>query len=852
MQCAPRPVAAPRCLRFADVKRVVGVGVWSEHGRVPAVLTDALVRHADKLRWCGAFAASDTVGRGIDVLVVEVPGRLDGLEPTLRSLLDQEPGRSLALVSDRFPPTLRVAARALGVRALVASGLGPDEFAAALIAVASGDHVEALGRRIGWPAGQWIGRAENLSERESQVLVLCAQGLTNREIADRLYLNIETVKSHLKRVYQRLGLRNRAEATAFVHRARNVAGSASFDVLFASDDAVSDASPSRGRSLAAELGLDDRVLQERQRLMGIEPDGRRSLAGLTSAVMAGAAEHLERSVARWRANDATSFLVADDDTAARVMEHQRRYLATLFGGEVGPSHVEAMLRTGATHHRLGLQPQWYVASLAPVVCEHLPVIFARAADKREAVEQACALISAVLFDACLTLDAYELSIAHEVRDGGRPSVDSSPSSVSSDNLLHQQGANDAGVSGRSVTKVSLSVGEIAARRAFLGLGESAVSVLREMGSVIDAAMPSVLKEFYDLIDGNDELAGIVPHGALPRLMQQVATYWSELTTSEFDTVHAASRLRVGLIHERIGLAPQHYLAGVAQQLTGVLRLLDRTGADLMREIDALVRVVFFDMAFVIDAYLDARMASLVDASRFAAQVVSSLSTGVAVVDARGRVEYANDQLLDYVGVSAAVVLRMPVQHALRLEGVAELVVSARTSPTGRVSQVFQSAGRTLRATAVALRRAITDTDGFVALVVDDLTDVVRASVDAIEEDRRMGSVLAAVGAVAWELDHERLVVVAVSRSVDAVLGVRDVDIVGRGDWIELVHVVEREEVVTRSRALAPGGRDRLVHRLRHADGQWVWAETTMIGTTSPEGHPRTSAVSVVVPPPHLP
>jgi LuxR family transcriptional regulator, maltose regulon positive regulatory protein len=54
---------------------------------------------------------------------------------------------------------------------------------------------------------------EPLTDREQQVLALMTQGLTNQEIADRLVLSINTIKTHAKNIYEKLGVRNRAEAT---------------------------------------------------------------------------------------------------------------------------------------------------------------------------------------------------------------------------------------------------------------------------------------------------------------------------------------------------------------------------------------------------------------------------------------------------------------------------------------------------------------------------------------------------------------------------------------------------------------------------------------------------------------
>jgi DNA-binding CsgD family transcriptional regulator len=54
-----------------------------------------------------------------------------------------------------------------------------------------------------------------LSQREVEVLALVAQGLTNRQIAGRLYLSQETVKTYVSRMYAKLGVTNRASAVVW-------------------------------------------------------------------------------------------------------------------------------------------------------------------------------------------------------------------------------------------------------------------------------------------------------------------------------------------------------------------------------------------------------------------------------------------------------------------------------------------------------------------------------------------------------------------------------------------------------------------------------------------------------------
>lgn len=56
--------------------------------------------------------------------------------------------------------------------------------------------------------------AANLSPREEQVLELLSKGYSNKEIADQLELSIDTVRSHLKHIYDKMHVRSRTEAVA--------------------------------------------------------------------------------------------------------------------------------------------------------------------------------------------------------------------------------------------------------------------------------------------------------------------------------------------------------------------------------------------------------------------------------------------------------------------------------------------------------------------------------------------------------------------------------------------------------------------------------------------------------------
>ncbi|MEZ5229893.1 MAG: protoglobin domain-containing protein [Acidimicrobiales bacterium] len=512
-----------------------------------------------------------------------------------------------------------------------------------------------------------------MTARESQVIAMCADGLSNQEIADALFVNIETVKSHLKRAYGRLGLRNRAEVATYVHHHREAGRFA----------------PRVGRAMtpepiAPQLGLSDAVLAERRHLMGLSSTSRASLTDRADDVAAGSAAYADRLIARWLTAPTTAPYLEQDAVAKRLAEHQARYLESLFGSDLGGEHVEMVLRIGATHHRLKLPPQWHLASYAHLIGEHLGLLFDRAGSVHGFLETVDVLVRSVLFDTSLMLDAYEMHLVQEILD------DEANRPTASDSYETDEGidAEHIGtpVVAASMSRLAADLTQVGVRRDFIGLDADRLSILRRIAPEIEQAIPAMLDDFYSLVAETPSTAELVDDSSIDRLINQVDIYWRDLLHSRFDRGHAASRMRVGMVHERIGLAPQFYVAGLGRQLGGILHALERDPSPV-DAVDALLRAVFFDLTFVIDAYVEARANALTQTDRFASQLIAGLSTGMAIVDVRNRIEVVNQQLLDLVGIPAAIAHRMPVADALPFAGIDELVDAVRQTGGQRRSKV---------------------------------------------------------------------------------------------------------------------------------------------------------------------
>jgi DNA-binding NarL/FixJ family response regulator len=80
--------------------------------------------------------------------------------------------------------------------------------------VHSGEQVVEAELKSGDGVGtrDWPGRAEGLSDRESEVLALICQGMSNQQVAQTLFLSINSIKTYIRMLYRKIGAESRSQA----------------------------------------------------------------------------------------------------------------------------------------------------------------------------------------------------------------------------------------------------------------------------------------------------------------------------------------------------------------------------------------------------------------------------------------------------------------------------------------------------------------------------------------------------------------------------------------------------------------------------------------------------------------
>lgn len=150
----------------------------------------------------------------VDIALYDTFAATQGDKQDVHELAADPHVRRVVVYSWVLDPDLVHAAVINGAGGYVSKGIPARGLVEAL------QHIHAGGQRV-WTgdgsepvlyAGDWPGREEGLTQREAEILALITQGMSNAQIAERTHLSPNSIKTHIRSCYRRLGITSRTNA----------------------------------------------------------------------------------------------------------------------------------------------------------------------------------------------------------------------------------------------------------------------------------------------------------------------------------------------------------------------------------------------------------------------------------------------------------------------------------------------------------------------------------------------------------------------------------------------------------------------------------------------------------------
>ena len=175
--------------------------------------------------------------------------------------------------------------------------------------------------------------------------------------------------------------------------------------------------------------------------------------------------------------------------------------------------------------------------------------------------------------------------------------------------------------------------EILHRMELLNLSKEELNILSSHKIIIEDNIDVIVDEFYEKQTEIDDISLLIGDAdTLRRLRSAQRKYVMDLFSGNYDSEYVNNRLRIGMVHKRIGVEPKLYLSAVRTLKYVVTKTLKRiiTKNDILeRTLNAMDKLLYFDITLVFDTYIDCLVGEIENAKNRTEVYAKSLEEKVA-------------------------------------------------------------------------------------------------------------------------------------------------------------------------------------------------------------------------------
>lgn len=194
-------------------RRPVRVAVVNDYELVVVGVAALLEPFRDRIHIVELDSSLPVLRDDVDVILYDTFGQVQGRAVDVESLVNGG-GAKVVVYSWNLHQELVTDSLQAGVAGYLSKAMDAEELVRSIEQIHAGQTVVPRngGTANPKPESDWPGKAQGLTVRESEIVALITQGLSNQEIADRSYLSINSVKTYIRTAYRKMGVERRAQA----------------------------------------------------------------------------------------------------------------------------------------------------------------------------------------------------------------------------------------------------------------------------------------------------------------------------------------------------------------------------------------------------------------------------------------------------------------------------------------------------------------------------------------------------------------------------------------------------------------------------------------------------------------
>jgi DNA-binding NarL/FixJ family response regulator len=196
----------------ADTSPIV-VALVNDYDVVLAGVARMLERYSDRVL-IAELDANTAVADVVDIALYDNFAQPESDRDDISTLVANPRARRVVVYTWNFHPRLIESARQQGAHGYLSKTLAARDLVTALESVHAGEVIvsDPPARARSAPGLDWPGRHEGLTDRESEILALITQGMSNAEVAELTFLSPNTVKSYIRTIYRKIDVGSRTQA----------------------------------------------------------------------------------------------------------------------------------------------------------------------------------------------------------------------------------------------------------------------------------------------------------------------------------------------------------------------------------------------------------------------------------------------------------------------------------------------------------------------------------------------------------------------------------------------------------------------------------------------------------------